>query len=133
VTHRAVTPTRRPAGPRTDTTTAGTATTKPATTTAKLANEAEANEAEADDAAGGDAAGEETGTVYGDNAYGTGASQDRLQNAGIDSRCKTQRPTAPGGLFGKDSFEVDLEQDTVTCPAGQSTPIRRGKDGGGTP
>lgn len=71
-------------------------------------------------------------TVYGDNAYGTGGFQDRLHDAGIDSRCKTQRPTAPGGLFAKDRFEVDLSQDTVTCPAGATARIRRGADGTGT-
>ncbi len=81
---------------------------------------------------GDDAGDEETDVVYGDNAYGTGPFHERLEDAGIESKCKTQRPTAPGGLFGKDNFEVDLDQDTVTCPAGQSTPIRRGKDGGGT-
>jgi hypothetical protein len=85
-----------------------------------------------DDAACQDAGSGEADTVYGDNAYGTGPFHQRLEDAGIDSRCKTQRPTAPGGLFGKDNFGVDLEQDTVTCPAGQTAPIRRGKDGGGT-
>jgi transposase len=86
------------------------------------------------DTAGGSDAGDSdgAGTVYGDNAYGTGAFQQRLEDAGIDSKCKTQRPTAPGGMFGKDRFSVDLDQDTVTCPAGQTTPIRRDKHGGGT-
>ena len=60
--------------------------------------------------------------VYGDNAYGTGEFQERLAEAGIESRCKTQRPTAAGGLFTKDAFNVDLDTDTVTCPNGKTAP-----------
>ena len=70
-------------------------------------------------------------TVYGDNAYGTGDFQSRLEDAGLDSRCKTQRPNATNGLFGKDRFVVDLDADTVTCPAGVTVSIRRHRDGGG--
>jgi len=70
-------------------------------------------------------------TVYGDNAYGTGDFQGRLEDEGIDSRCKTQKPNATNGLFGKDRFAVDLEEDTVTCPAGVTVSIRRHSDGGG--
>ena len=91
-----------------------------------------------DDRAGGEedegrVAGEhaEAATVYGDNAYGTGDFQRRLEDEGIDSRCKTQRPNATNGLFGKDRFDVDLEDDTVTCPAGVTVSIRRHTDGGG--
>ena len=69
--------------------------------------------------------------VYGDNAYGTGEFQERLEDADIESRCKTQRPTAAGGLFAKDRFEVNLDDDTVTCPAGVKVKIRRHADGGG--
>ena len=46
--------------------------------------------------------------VYGDNAYGTGEFQSKLEGAGIASGCKTQSPTAAGGLFTKDRFEIDL-------------------------
>jgi len=70
--------------------------------------------------------------VYGDNAYGTGEFHDRLEEAGIESKCKTQYPTAPGGRFGKDRFEVDLDAGTVGCPGGFSTPIRPASHGGGT-
>ena len=71
-------------------------------------------------------------TVYGDNAYGTGQFHTRLGQAGIDSRCKTQPPTAAGGLFSKDRFDIDLDAQTVTCPAGHTAPIRAAKAGGGT-
>jgi len=76
----------------------------------------------------GDGAGS---VVYGDSAYGSGEFQDTLANNDIVSRCKTQPPTAPGGRFAKDRFDVDLHSDTVVCPAGQTTTIRRGKDGDG--
>ena len=70
-------------------------------------------------------------TVYGDNAYGTGDFQSRLEDAGIDSRAKSQGPNATNGLFSKGRFVIDLEYDLVTCPAGVTVSIRRGKDGSG--
>ena len=54
--------------------------------------------------------------VYGDSAYGTGEFQQHLDDADIASGCRTQPPSAPGGLFTKDRFDVDLDADTVTCP-----------------
>jgi hypothetical protein len=70
--------------------------------------------------------------VYGDAAYGSGEFQDTLANAGIRSHCKTQPPNAPAGRFAKDQFDINLTDDTVTCPAGQTIPIVRGTDGAGT-
>lgn len=70
-------------------------------------------------------------TVYGDAAYGAGEFLDHLAVNGIDSRCKTQPPTAAGGLFAKDRFVVDLVADTVTCPNQVTVTIRRGRDGNG--
>jgi IS5 family transposase len=75
--------------------------------------------------------GPEHKTVYGDNAYGTGPFQERLEEAGIDSRCKTQHPTTPGEMFTKDRFHVNLAHDTVTCPNGVTVTINRHSDGGG--
>jgi hypothetical protein len=70
-------------------------------------------------------------TVYGDNAYGTGEFHDRLRDAGIESRCKTQAPTAAGGRFSKDRFDIDLGAGVVRCPGGVTTPIRPATAGGG--
>jgi len=70
-------------------------------------------------------------TVYGDNAYGTGEIQSRLENEGIESKCKTQKPTTRIGFFAKDRFVVNLEDDTVTCPNGVTVTIRRHVKGGG--
>ncbi len=69
--------------------------------------------------------------VYGDNAYGTGPFHEYLERAGIDSRCKTQDPTATGELFTKDRFDINLAGDTVTCPAGVIVAITRDRRGGG--
>jgi hypothetical protein len=69
--------------------------------------------------------------VYGDNAYGTGPFHEYLEEAGIDSRCKTQNPASVGELFAKDRFDINLADDTVTCPAGASVAITRYRRGGG--
>ena len=84
----------------------------------------------ADDAGERDA--HSAATVYGDSAYGAGELLGRLAEAGVESRCKTQPPTAPGGLFAKDRFDVNLAEDTVTCPNKVTVPIRRNSAGDGT-
>jgi hypothetical protein len=70
-------------------------------------------------------------TVYGDAAYGAGGFLNHLAEHDIDSRCKTQPPTAANGLFAKDRFAVNLDDNTVTCPAGVTVAIRRNGDGDG--
>ena len=45
---------------------------------------------------------------------------------------KTQTPTAAGGLFSKDRFEINLSAGTVTCPGGVTAPIHPARAGGGT-
>ncbi len=70
-------------------------------------------------------------TVYGDNAYGTGPFLERLENAGIDPRCKTQPPTTPGEMFTKDRFTINLEDDCVTCPNAVTVGITHHRRGGG--
>ena len=69
--------------------------------------------------------------VYGDGAYGSGEFLDHLARAGIEHRCKTQRPVNATGCFAKDRFAVDLAAETVTCPAGEVVPIRRNRKGDG--
>jgi Transposase DDE domain/Transposase domain (DUF772) len=69
--------------------------------------------------------------VYGDSAYGTGEFQQRLEHEDIDSGCRSQPPSAPAGRFGKDRFDINIDNDTVTCPAGVTVNIRRGVHGDG--
>jgi hypothetical protein len=81
-----------------------------------------------------EAAGEAGGgpKVYGDSAYGTGEFQKRMEDADIDSGCRTQPPTAAGGMFTKDAFTIDLDTATVTCPAEVTVTLRRKADGSGS-
>ena len=76
--------------------------------------------------------GETAPVVYGDAAYGTGEFHELLGEAGIESRCKTQAPTAAGGLFSKDWFDIDLQAGTATCPAGVTAPFRFARSGDGS-
>jgi hypothetical protein len=68
-------------------------------------------------------------SVYGDAAYGAGEFLAGLQAAGARSMCKVQPPAAAGGRFTKDEFGIDLAGRTVTCPAGQTVPLRRANPG----
>lgn len=79
----------------------------------------------------GDGGGGGRARVYGDNAYGTGEFHDRLREARIVDRCKTQAPTAAGGLFSKDQFDIDLGAGTVSCPGGVTATLRPASAGGG--
>ena len=63
-------------------------------------------------------------TVYGDSAYGTGALLETFEQAGVEARCRTQPPRAPGGRFPKSEFEIDQDAGTVRCPAGHTAPLR---------
>jgi hypothetical protein len=67
--------------------------------------------------------------VYGDGAYGAGDVLATLENADADIMCKVQPPVAPGGRFAKDAFVIDLQEGTVTCPAGQIATLRALRDG----
>jgi hypothetical protein len=62
--------------------------------------------------------------VYGDAAYGAGELLERLDNADIHNGLKVQPPAAVKGHFPKDRFDIDLDTQTVTCPAGNTVPIR---------
>jgi hypothetical protein len=91
-------------------------------TVAGTAGDAEHPDADAD---------AEEPSVYGDAAYGTGEFQQRLDDAGIDSKCRTQPPAKPKDRFGKARFTIDLDADTVTCPNTVTVTIRRGVHGDG--
>jgi hypothetical protein len=70
--------------------------------------------------------------VYGDAAYGAGELLEELEQAGAEIHTKVQPPSAPGGRFPKDRFDIDLGAGTVTCPDQVRVPIRPAKTGGGT-
>lgn len=75
--------------------------------------------------------GEDGPAVYGDAAYGSGDQLAGLAERGITAMVKTQPPASRGGMFSKDDFDIDLDRDTMTCPDGNTVPIRRGTDGAG--
>jgi Transposase DDE domain/Transposase domain (DUF772) len=69
--------------------------------------------------------------VYGDASYGTAEVLVHLEQAGAIANVKVQGASAPNGHFTKDEFQIDLKNDTVTCPAGLLVQIRRREDGSG--
>ena len=83
----------------------------------------------ADTPAGGDKAGGDPLAVYGDCAYGTGELLAGLADADAENRCKVQPPTAAGGRFTKDAFTIDLTTREVSCPAGNTAPLKRANPG----
>ena len=75
-------------------------------------------------AAGGPAAGASGRlSVYGDSAYGSGEVLDKLEQADAEIYTKTQPPTAPDGRFAKDKFTINLDAQTVTCPAAHTVAL----------
>ena len=68
-------------------------------------------------------------SVYGDSAYGAGSVLNTLEQADANIMCKVQPPVAPAGRYAKDAFQINLEAGIVTCPAGQTAPLRAIKDG----
>jgi hypothetical protein len=76
-------------------------------------------------------ASDESLEVYGDASYGTGDILETLQEAGIEPNVKVQPPVALEGRFSQGAFTIDLDANTVTCPAGQLVQLRLSKDGEG--
>jgi hypothetical protein len=62
--------------------------------------------------------------VYGDAAYGAGELLARLEQAKIHNGLKVQPPSSVKGHFSKDHFGIELDTQTVTCPAGITATIR---------
>ncbi|MBM4319449.1 MAG: IS1182 family transposase, partial [Deltaproteobacteria bacterium] len=69
--------------------------------------------------------------LFGDASYGTAENIQLAEAAGADCFFKVQVPSAVAGRFSKDDFVVDLQAQTVRCPAGHEAPIRPRKNGGG--
>jgi hypothetical protein len=69
--------------------------------------------------------------VYGDASYGVAELVETIEEAGATANVKVQAAVAPDGHFSKDAFVVDLDAQTVRCPAGAIVAIRQAKDGGG--
>lgn len=66
----------------------------------------------------------EQAAVYGDAAYGAGELLAQLDNNNVHNGLKVQPPSRVKGHFSKDDFDIDLDANTVTCPAGNTVAFR---------
>jgi hypothetical protein len=69
--------------------------------------------------------------IYGDASYGTADLVEKIEAAGAEANVKVQAPSAPAGRFGKDAFAIDVDAQTVKCPAGVLVQIRKHTSEGG--
>jgi len=84
-----------------------------------------------DDLLAPSADGEDKPEVVGDSAYADADTRDRLATAGYPLRAKVPPARNQMGRFTKDRFHVNLDDHTVTCPAGQTVTITPSRGGGG--
>jgi hypothetical protein len=59
--------------------------------------------------------------TLGDCAYGDGGTRKEFEEAGRTLIAKVPQEHQRGGLFPKSRFTIDLDNDTVTCPAGRTS------------
>lgn len=90
--------------------------------TADLATTDDSHDLAGSDDSDGDDCDRDAPAIYGDAAYGSGDNLADLDRRGITPMVKVQPPAARGGMFTKDDFDVDLDAETVTCPAGRTGP-----------
>jgi len=64
------------------------------------------------------------GRMLGDTAYGTGPVRAELAERGVEVLAPVPEPPAREGRLAKRDFQIDPDAGTVTCPAGQTAPIR---------
>ena len=76
--------------------------------------------------------GDDKPMILGDSAYADGATREALGEAGFTLMAKCPPIRNSTGGFTKDRFVVDLDANSVTCPAGQVAAITRRRDGSGT-
>lgn len=68
----------------------------------------------------------------GDMAYSTAELRQWAKEAGTEIVAQVPPTSSPAGCFSKDAFTIDLDEGTVTCPAGQTTQrFHRRAAGGG--
>lgn len=77
--------------------------------------------------------GMEVADSTGDCAYGGGPTRKAFAEADRELMAKVPQEASRKGLFGKSAFEIDVEQNTVTCPGGQvARTYRENEDGSKT-
>ncbi|HTE71478.1 MAG TPA: transposase [Actinomycetes bacterium] len=70
--------------------------------------------------------------VFGDSAYADADTLDELEEQGHTPFAKVPPTRNRDGLFSKDQFDIDLDKQEVTCPAGNTAPVVAHSTGGGT-
>ena len=68
----------------------------------------------------------------GDCAYGSGATRQEFKDKGRTLVAKVPQENENRGLFKKSEFTIDLEANTVTCPAGHTPDSSTGSADGST-
>lgn len=63
--------------------------------------------------------------VLADTAYGSGQTREMMVARDIELLAPAHPVSNRDGLFGKDMFRIDLDQQTATCPAGQTVSPQR--------
>jgi hypothetical protein len=74
---------------------------------------------------------EDKPTVMGDCAYAGPDTMADLEEDGFEVIAKVPPATNRDGRYSKDDFDIDLDNETVACPAGQRVTIRFADDGSG--
>jgi hypothetical protein len=67
---------------------------------------------------------DEKPVIVGDSAYADGETREQMEGAGFDLKAKCPPVRNATGGFTKERFDVDLDDNTVSCPAGHRVPIR---------
>jgi hypothetical protein len=75
-----------------------------------------------------DEQGDDKPVVLGDSAYADGTTRENLGEQGFTLMAKCPPVRNSTGGFTKERFAIDLESNTVTCPAGQIVAITRRSD-----
>jgi len=65
-----------------------------------------------------------------DCAYGGGPTRKEFDDAGRVLLAKVPQESSRNGLYPKSAFKIDLENETVTCPAGHTTNMASEKANG---
>jgi transposase len=61
--------------------------------------------------------------VIGDTAYGNVEAREQLEQRSVAVLAPVHSTSQPDAMLPKDAFNIDLDNDTVTCPQGKTTPI----------
>jgi hypothetical protein len=61
--------------------------------------------------------------VLGDTAYGNGPVRAELAQRGVEVLAPVPAGKIEENVLGKQDFEIDLSEGTVTCPGGHTVPI----------